>query len=250
MEIIENLNPIQLEYLYKYIPVTRDLDVKVDDTDHKRIMSLLNNEIWFSKYGMLNDPFETLGSAFYKNKYEEKGAAQLLNNWVNKESIAISCFCSDWNNLPLWGNYANCHQGFCLKYKINDSKNIFKVDYRELREQEFMYSPWTATSMEQKAKMGHQLSIKAIQWKYEDEYRIIAYDQDREVNGFNIKASDLGISLSSIIIGLNCSGKNEKILQMCAHELNVDVEKTYMSNKYFKLCKRKVKSLNYKKLLQ
>lgn len=233
--------------IYKYVPLETSLinsnngEIKNDSLDPKRIKDLLESKLWFSKYDYLNDPFEGTPIAFMKHKYKGAGACQDLNNRLVKMCVAIASFSSEYNNILLWAHYANNHRGFCLEYTVNNPKLVFEVSYRSEREKDYLFSPYTANTPQELEYFGNQLSTKSVDWKYENESRIIVIDKNGiSGTGMEVKLTDMDLTLNRIIGGVNCLPENRYVLKECAKHLNVDYAQAILSNKKYSIYIRRM----------
>ena len=83
---------------------------------------LLHNEIWYSKYSELNDPFEGM----YINNSNAGDFDFLV------ATLRVCCFSKRDNSLLLWAHYADAHRGICLEYEVEDTvyaTQFFDVTY-------------------------------------------------------------------------------------------------------------------------
>ena len=108
----------------------------------------------------------------------------------------------------MWSHYADGHSGFCLKFNGYDEffARSQKIDcVKEYPDVNF----FTANQWQKTKTM---LLTKAIDWAYEEEYRIIDHDEGSGVKYFPTE------SLSGIIIGCCMGEKNkDKIVEWCAN---------------------------------
>lgn len=107
-------------------------------------------------------------------------------------------------NLLMWAHYANDHKGFVVEfdipietfYPIKHEVKFFewlillKVEYQD-------FKPVVNFSDDQETKMKKQFLIKGIDWKYEQEERVIDY-----VRGSGIHKYDQNNILSSVLAGM------------------------------------------------
>lgn len=116
------------DYIYKFCSL-----IDNEGENQKRFSSLESNCIWFGRPDVMNDPFEFKGLYLDRNQFTSLGfdvsycdivEATLQNN------ILLACFTSNMNtNMPMWGNYANSHKGYCVKYKVNNKRTVRNVIY-------------------------------------------------------------------------------------------------------------------------
>ncbi|WP_395549186.1 MULTISPECIES: DUF2971 domain-containing protein [unclassified Lacrimispora] len=254
--ILEHKN-IKLKYstIYKYLPLEEEIDnlataLSIKDysslsIDKKRLYGIYHGKIWFSKYGILGDPFEMKGFAYLKDKSEGLGLAQRLNNLFNEQSVAIASFTKSKNNLPLWAHYASNHKGYCLELEIELPKHVFPVTYHTERKKEYIYSQYTVNkqNMQEMNQWAEQLCRKAKQWDYEEEMRVIYYSgngAEIDGNGILVNFNDFGLRLKRIIIGINCSNKNKKILGELARKLKIECSQAVLSSQKYEVFDRKL----------
>jgi hypothetical protein len=191
------------EILYKYRTW--------EDKYHKRILT--HNELFFASADSFNDPFDLSLPFQYnqdelteenimkklllvgREEWPHKSEEELLKwarkryetgNFKSKEKFRNVCsdlikkrtseisICSltrKNNDLLMWAHYAKSHTGFCIGFnKVELYKStqgtIAKVEY----ENDFPKIPLFNESFEDIKML---IITKSIDWKYEDEYRII-----------------------------------------------------------------------------
>ena len=92
--------------------------------------------------------------------------------------------------------------------------------------------------------LGLQLSIKAKDWEYEKELRMIACESSGiESNGLELGFNEIGICAKRIIVGANCNSNNKYILKRSAQILGIDCCQAIISNKKFEIFTRKMRKL-------
>lgn len=112
----------------------------------------------------------------FLNPHKIKYDTNIMTESIQKsiiQRVRISCFTTKRDNILMWSHYADCHRGICIGLitdymqekqlfmyaKVNYSKNFPKL--KQLTNNPLMYT-------------------KSLDWKYENEYRMInidAYDQ-------------------------------------------------------------------------
>lgn len=127
------------------------------------------------------------------------------------KSFRVSCFTTTPYSMLMWSHYANYHKGFCVEYEIpNYTKenatifnNLFPVIYSENRTSVLpdclnSLANQSLTDEELWNMYKYGLLTKSLDWKYQDEWRLISYDkmlsQDSDYNCrfFDIKKVYLG----------------------------------------------------------
>lgn len=247
--------------LYKYYPIfdERYADFKKENED--RFNTLSNNNIWVSSYKKFNDPFEFKMLALDKKRLED-------NNWeiqkveetleMFKERTLVVCFSCDVKiNMPLWTHYASNHSGYCIKYIVNDPRNIFPVSYESTRSNTAVIPANMIAEMyksyDQKLKEPTEefyrhfsyfylsLTCKYKFWSYENEYRLL-YPWVIPVDGLSVPVRDVGLSIGDIYIGCKCKKPYKEKLMSIGRELKCSVYEMYIDeySKVYELNKEKL----------
>jgi len=164
------------------------------------LASLINSEIYFAQPSCLNDPFDcrvdvlrALENAIIKAPPESREALvklRKMDGFFEKVQTDVSQFgvCSfslEINNPPMWSHYANDHRGVSLLYSFPeayfyDNKDrilgIVPVEYdtNPLTDWFISRAPNLGSFEEFGVNLVSKiLSIKAKQWGYEGEARIL-----------------------------------------------------------------------------
>lgn len=206
------------DILYKY-RVLCEKDGSLNEFTEKL---LFNGQIYLSDFESLNDPFEGRIVPKYKNITKEK--VLKLYPWLietpdfhnidwqseeveskilsylapkmeeNLKKYGIFSVSSDYDNDLLWSHYADSHRGICIGF---DNKELEKLKYKIVpvsisdKRPEIEYTDDDSHFQEFILKM---LTTKSINWEYEHEYRMIAFEpNDRKLCCFRaIKEIYLG----------------------------------------------------------
>lgn len=204
----------------------------------KRFKSLSNSENWFDTRFNQNDPFDMqLYDLDYdrikKEKMEEfiPVYEEVLN--MLRDSLLLCSFCdSEINNLPMWANYSNNHQGYCVKYKVNNKKLFYKICYTPtiamandlinavVHDANIVHEQKKPTKETDELRAAFLIvnNCKHDSWKSENEYRCLYPITNEKLKGRNVSNNIIGLVPEEIYIGLNCSEKNKKELIRIAHE--------------------------------
>ena len=140
-------------YLYKY---------KRIDEDHLDYSSRIftHNELYFSKVGDFNDPFdcryryELNGSEADLAEYHDRVQREhhpSCNEQERRSETAqwlamkwgIYCLSAVPDDILMWAHYADGHRGFCLQF-LNDPSDYFYVK-RKSNDPDFLYHPFPIT---------------------------------------------------------------------------------------------------------
>lgn len=178
--------------LYKYRPV---------DCFTERLIT--HNEIWFSRPAELNDPFDcklhisAVGTEADRRNYlrairpvlaENQIAAELIRlgdpsavgsieNDINEtiqttvRDLGIFCMSARNDDLRMWTDYANGHQGICAEFQTHDGKlfgcELTEVAYEEQHPNVTMFDGCDRKWAER------TLSTKRAAYRNEAEWRIL-----------------------------------------------------------------------------
>ena len=105
--------------------------------------------------------------------------------WLTKEdngtrerlyAYVICCFSEKRDNILMWAHYAKQHTGFCLEFNVDNdfftpSTRAIKVEYNAI---------WPELNVMRldscpEGELGKKVIIKANNWEYEQEWRILDY---------------------------------------------------------------------------
>lgn len=142
-----------------------------------------------------------------------QGVILSLNNLTDEFRIfSLSSSC---NNILLWSHYANMHRGFCIQYKpihINAEKVDYKDDVPKIKLIEILPLVDGDDNIETGRKIKNALLTKHIDWKYENEFRMILSDEVKatRIDEFRVKIPYEPDYIESIIFGSRMPEKIKK----------------------------------------
>lgn len=245
----------------------------------ERIQTIRDSKLWLSMAKQFNDPFDShpvISEPYYlpesfkkvlqiqKDAHKSSMAWSLLKppanpciddngllkprNWLlsveeNLRSVAICCFCENWNNHQLWSYYAQSHKGICLEYEVNlgtllenGSKNIFQpinyashypnVEFADLLE-----------SRDPLDKISSLLLTKNLSWSHENEWRLIMFE---EKGGKTIGMPE-GIELKSILAGCEMPQEDYNTLQLICRDIDIECEQLTKDRRRSRLSRPSIK---------
>ena len=212
-------------FIYKYYPSNKN---RIEDI-------ITNKAIWFSKATDFNDPFDCRLAIDTNNTPDEiikhvnylcstrevsaQGYLRVLLNFLNpkyrnettNESVqysimksGISCFSKNKDNLLMWAHYSNSHEGYCITFDILKDPSFFMIpiilsyktdypDFNYIREKPSLFQ--------------FIFGNKSIDWKYEEEIRIVKQEQGQ----VKIKPE----AIVKITFGIqNQKSNQEKLIEM------------------------------------
>jgi len=228
---------------YKYLPID---DSFKPPFDKKGSLSIIRDgTIKFTHPRDFNDPFDChpeidfnnfLSTEFLKKigkgrkrrlspakRISEKPKIIALlkrNESVFREGInnGISICCLSRNPLQLlmWSHYASGHTGFVVEFfipEIEPRSNLnslipFPVEYKNDK-------PKVDNS---KSKLKEYVLTKGIDWKYEDEERVIDFDRKAGIHAYDRKQS-----LKSVIAGMRMTDDNFATLKNTVETVNEEL---------------------------
>lgn len=212
-----------MEYLYKYTP---------HNNDSRKYEIITKSQLWFSKVESFNDPIDSKLDyrqeytpdeikEYWKNfpstKRENKSLEEIQNLYGNNESfvnnlneefniyrskLGVLCFSKNPENILMWSHYANNHKGIVYEFKPSlfthkrtSSFKAFPYKVNYPNDRCYNLLSYTLTGDAKKEQFAYELLTKAKDWEYEEEYRMI----DFENSGNKTFKKD---SLVSIIFGV------------------------------------------------
>lgn len=239
--------------IYKYISLQPEKTCNKDgnnchdinDLNRLKFNSLEQQSIWMSKFEHLNDPFEYKAMFIDKEKLSEKGwDINFIEEYMRRMKLNynIASFTENLvDNMPMWAHYANNHQGYCLEYTVLNAKMLFPISYETERfavasmlvnifskiaqiddgiiddqDTDFQFYMWM---------ISHFGLVKHESWSYENELRILYPSLKVNDPGVLVKSIDLGLHLSAIYVGSQCSSNNQKKLVEIASNLKTPIHK-------------------------
>ncbi len=201
--------------LYQYKPI-----------NNYSLLNLIKNQIYCNVIDRVNDPFEghlsidvkedlkesflrTIGFECdkFNSQYFEKCCQSLSEANMNEFAYkyGVSSFTEHNNSIPMWGNYADNHQGICVEYETTDTvfERALKVDYPptpyvfKVHKKEHLDLIYLIQSI------MDSMYTKHYDWKYEKEWRILkkAYEtvqyEPKAITGiyFGLRTSTMDIEL-------------------------------------------------------
>lgn len=189
--------------VYKYKQLT---------TKHANGFSLLNlytnetiknNEIYFSSYSELNDPFDIDISTS-----KASGFLPTRNNCV------IFSTSRNYENILMWSHYSDAHRGICFGYFPNGIINAVEskkdcnlciygdITYQSIRPKSFVYAYRSYISNDLEVLLAQIISLftKFSDWRYEKEFRFAVF-MDNNTGDFSTHT--VNVQHSCIFLGSN-----------------------------------------------
>ncbi|WP_168798636.1 DUF2971 domain-containing protein [Herbaspirillum sp. ST 5-3] len=235
MKCIDPSSQARLYHYQSYTPATRD---RLEETLRSRTIYLSSpaafNDPWDCRpwfdLEALEDPkirdqtidwFMKIGiRTKAADAHEMRQKPSLLRSIVEQcaegiwndidEKYRVYCLTPKDDDLLMWSHYADSHRGICLQFDTHPYPicSAFEVSYNDTL-------PVSHISESSEDFGFKALLVKAIAWKYENEFRVIALDASRQVKDLPVTQNNrLHIgddSLVGIIVGCQCPYADEII---------------------------------------
>ncbi|PFP09389.1 hypothetical protein COJ90_21025 [Priestia megaterium] len=177
------------------------------------------------------------GIALLNKKFEECVAP--IPSFLQDRTY-ISCFSEKKDSILMWSHYTNNHEGFCLEYDFTEyaktSANFLEALNPVIYDNKiFDLSHHTLDITLKRTKLDSRVVrnfplLKSQAWSYEEEWRLILFDEPRDT-GFE-KGT---FKPKAIYLGAKIDEKDKASLIELAKEKNVDVYQMKLKNTEFKL---------------
>lgn len=175
-------------YYYIYKHLSFDQELKVLDLFKKL-------KLKFTPPDNFNDPYDCMAEINFEdvpNEYHE--ILQKHFSDAIRANLAVTCFNNNPLNMLMWSHYAQSHKGFLVEFKIphptfegvHDAFNFQPVIYQDEfpRFPLLMSDPLRFFKPEFGAQIlsfvNNQYLVKAKDWAYEKEFRVLAHDYDKK----------------------------------------------------------------------
>lgn len=191
-------------------------------------------QIHLSSAKLFNDPFDCRANFDYKGaiskgkfrdelikRFGEEDIENIPNEIVQKyiiegmrEDVFVGCFSEIWNSILMWAHYANNYNGYCIEYDITQVREHLKYNlYPVLYEKEYVDITDSLVNYNRNTGLICNL-VKAQEWNYEQEWRIVEYRKEP----FYFRKA-----LKAVHLGKNCSQKIKDNIMQWAKESNKEV---------------------------
>ena len=128
-----------------------------------------------------------------------------------RKKLGICCFTKTRANILMWAHYAKQHTGFCLEFDVNNeffrpATRAIMIKYDELRPELNVLR----LASYPEGKLAEKLLIKANDWLYEKEWRIVDTEKGPGIQNFPEDA------LRGVILGCRISQENkDNVFRWC-----------------------------------
>lgn len=172
----------------------------------------------FTPPARFNDPYDCVAVT----EIEGNKNPDLLQKALT-EKLAVTCFNNNPLSILMWSHYAQSHQGFVIEFRIPqpfiygpapDVLTLLKVIYTDTFPKTVLpsipFTPWSNDFLKIMNQMvKNQFLTKSIEWKYEEEFRVLKHDYDpNDEDSLFVKFPPL--SIASVILGAKLNSDDEK----------------------------------------
>ena len=217
----------------------------IDSMSHEQKEQILSENATFTdfarSFGVIEDADEItlLRMLCQREQPQHVGMVRKLDEDFSRANIELAknidrqyrvgSLCTDYKNRLMWSHYADSHKGFCIEYDFSKDCEAIKdllvlpVVYSEKRTK----FPWnlvfTAKNEGEKVKKEAAFAVlfslltKDEVWRYENEWRIIAFE-NKGIG--NVKMPPI----TCVYIGALCNDECKEQLITIAKELNVPIK--------------------------
>lgn len=214
------------------------------------LSELAKKELGVSSPEEFNDPFDCLILSSIRQTEQKKDFKEYMKRHDIKtfidelRKIRVRCFIGEDNaiintppflNTLMWAHYANSHKGICIKYSVNeDSPLLCNKDMGNLIKGRLDHVIYSDLFLENKGVLNYDecFLTKSSVWEYEDEYRLVYYDAQKDAKHYTIPLDELGIKIEAIYFGLNCDNNYRLIVQSLLDKNDVQYFSIERDNQY------------------
>lgn len=181
---------------------------------------------------------------------------ELHNLWDDAISeFRVISFSSSYENILMWSHYTHYHQGIVLGFKKLENsifKDVKKVNYDyRLQSKKFILNNFIKKVIElenNQKKMDEESEkmfsflfdyffIKKEEWKYEDEYRVVFFKDDKRISQYQENVEIVNFEqeiLSEIIFGYKMDNTQKKeiikIIKNCNYNSELSIYEMIKKN--------------------
>lgn len=217
LEVLDNsdISANNSDYLYKYYGSN---DYSFD--------SLNKNYFYLNSPDKFNDPFDC---AFHQEEIMQAKYPVRRDIYNN---LGVTCFSNNYKDPSMWNRYTNDYCGFCLKFKREKlvDRSLIEIGSKVFYTTKHLNSEWFYSTIFKKIdtqpitesakndikfalSIVHKYCQKSIEWKSENEYRIVSLrciENNRQLQ-FNPEC------LEEIYLGYKMSEVNRDIIVKLVH---------------------------------
>ena len=181
------------------------------------LQDLINNEITCVCPSKMNDPFDSLANYIgdptrlvlvcdkekhivpQSQTFDHFTIRSFVANRKNYEEDDRIVF-----NKVMWAHYADCHKGFCIKYKFKRDSYV-QFDEENCSFTRIIPVKYTVKKIgiDTKLNTDNSFAMKDMCWEYENEVRLLHFEGNCGEDHYSIKLGN-DVSIEEIIFGIRC----------------------------------------------
>jgi hypothetical protein len=189
-----------------------------------------------STFDNLNDPFELFAIDLADPKIRQ--AFRRFKEMCARE-LALLCCSKSWSSTLLWSHYADRHKGLALELEVAD-ECITHVTYQQTRKPVTRQDMNNNMSCEDGKGIGAEmLRVKAADWAYEEEARIIhgIGHLKRPADGMYFCPFNHRVALRGVVLGPLCQVKVADLQEHLPAGKRLHVIRSRIAFRSFKIVK-------------
>lgn len=217
-----------------------------------------NKELWFARLSELNDPFEgdfafedeMMASRIKAPERQTESCtleyrSNVISNFREKErrKIGVLSLTPNWNDIVMWSHYANYHYGICVGISFPEFKtDAFEIPENIVSERDkyifpvkYSNNPMIISETASKKSFSKICLRKSMQWKYEQENRIMVELSKQHMAGVSQKLKNAKIS--EVIFGARCTDKEIDTFLRLIKDIDFKVSKAIFNHGHYRISK-------------
>lgn len=215
--------------------------LNTDEKVEKYINGLVSRNLDYFRINRINIPNYV---AFIKKDLKENTniyQERLNQIYLREGDLHFGIFSTSkiWDNILMWAHYSGNHSGFCIGFnreKLYDNlpnASAASVIYSK----EF---PQIDPFDDQIQKMFQKSHSKAINWKYEKEYRFFIDSYPDELSLEKRRITITKDCFNCIMIGLTFPTDQTSLIKRLSDKLEVPLYQIYIADQTFKIKRKKI----------
>ncbi len=194
------------------------------------LSEFVEDTIGVSSPDKFNDPFDCLILSNIRTAPQQykKAGDFFINTYIRElEKVRIRCFIGyskelkdglkePYLNTLMWGHYAQSHQGLCIRYSLYEKSPLLGngvVDKHSIGRLDKVVYDNTPVKRRDRLVYEQCFLYKNKAWRYENEYRLVYYDRERDKPFYTIPLASIGLKITGIYFGLNCEQETKTLVR-------------------------------------
>ncbi|MHA1877864.1 MAG: DUF2971 domain-containing protein [Promethearchaeota archaeon] len=220
--------------------------LNTDDKIEKYITGFVNRNLEYFQDKKIDIPNYV---AFLKKDLKENTSiyqGKLNQIYLREGDLHFGIFSAAkiWDNILMWAHYSANHSGFCIGFnreKLYDSLPSTTAASTTAASVMYMKKfPLIDPFDDFVQKMFQKSHTKAINWKYEKEYRFFVNSYPDELSLEKRRITIAKDCFSCIMIGLNFPTDQISVIKRLSDKLEVPLYQIYIADRAFKIKRKKI----------